>query len=142
MFPNHEHLFVFDNSSNHGLFSEDALVANRANKGWGGKQPRMRSTHWRDEDGEIRVQHMIFQPGDPEPISKYGGRLQHKECPPSHIGQPKGTHQILHERNLLGDVTAWKKVQRPKMSQRMTEIYEWLETNGTLPMLIPTLITV
>jgi len=34
--------FLFDNSSNHGVFAEDALRAERMNLNCGGKQPLMR----------------------------------------------------------------------------------------------------
>ncbi len=72
--PGHQHLFIFDNSSRHDAFAEDALVANRMNKGWGGKQPHMRATEWMDSSGVMHAKTMIFQDGDPGPISKYGGR--------------------------------------------------------------------
>ena len=34
--------FLFDNSSNHGVFAEDALIAERMNLKFGEKQPLMR----------------------------------------------------------------------------------------------------
>ncbi|CAG8678185.1 4208_t:CDS:2 [Cetraspora pellucida] len=41
-------LFVFDNATRHCAYSEDALVAKNMNLSSGGKQPKMRSTIYRD----------------------------------------------------------------------------------------------
>ena len=46
LYPNCIAVFAFDNSSNHAVFSKDALVANRMNLKPGGKQPIMRNTHF------------------------------------------------------------------------------------------------
>ena len=40
----YQYLFLFDHSANHEAFAEDALRASVMSKGWGGKQPKLRST--------------------------------------------------------------------------------------------------
>jgi hypothetical protein len=68
-FPDCQHVFVFDGSSGHGAFADDdALLAKRMSKGWGGRQPKMHSTTWADSQGNLRVQHVVFQQGGPEPV--------------------------------------------------------------------------
>src|SRR3954470_22348043 len=46
LYPNCIALFAFNNSSNHAVFSKDALVASRMNLKPGGKQPIMHDTHF------------------------------------------------------------------------------------------------
>ena len=41
-----QYLFLFDHSANHEAFAEDALRATVINKGWGGKQPKLRTTEF------------------------------------------------------------------------------------------------
>jgi len=43
-YPNTIGLFAFDNSSNHGTYAKDALVASRMNLDLGGKQSQMHDT--------------------------------------------------------------------------------------------------
>ena len=62
--------WIFDHSSCHGAYGEDALLASRMNAKPGGKQAKLRDTVW---DGE--VQRMVFN-----------------------IGVPKGLIQVLKER--------------------------------------------
>ena len=54
-------IWLFDQSSGHCAFREDALNINRVNVGSGGAQARMRDTIW---DG--RVQKMCFSDGQPK----------------------------------------------------------------------------
>jgi hypothetical protein len=64
--------WIFDHSSCHGIFTEDALIAQRMNAHPGGKQHLMRDTVWQG-----RVQKMVFS-----------------------IGVAKGLIQILKERGV------------------------------------------
>lgn len=73
--------FLFDNSSNHGLFAEDALVAGRINLNSGGKQPVMRDGWYVEGSGNKVTQRMWFEDGDGKAI-------------------PKGLKQILTERGI------------------------------------------
>lgn len=61
--PGCEGVFVFDNSSCHGLYADDALVARRLNAFPGGQQPRMRKG-WFERGGERVEQSMVFEEGD------------------------------------------------------------------------------
>jgi hypothetical protein len=45
--PEHNPIVVFDNSSGHGAYADDALQAQKMSSGWGGKQARMRDTSWK-----------------------------------------------------------------------------------------------
>ena len=65
--------FLFDNSSNHGVFAEDALVAERMNLNSGGKQPLMRDGWYESsaDFGSVRVpQKMWFEDNDGKVIAK------------------------------------------------------------------------
>lgn len=53
--------FVFDHSSYHGTFAEDALDASKMNLKPGGKQPKMHDTFWNG-----KVQKMMFDDGTPK----------------------------------------------------------------------------
>ena len=65
--------FLFDNSPNHGVFAEDALIAEKMNLKFGGKQPLMRDG-WYEVDtdlGVVRVpQRMWFQDSDGKVTAK------------------------------------------------------------------------
>ena len=63
-------MWVFDHSSCHGAYSEDALNAYKMNAKPGGKQPKLRDTVWQG-----KAQRMVFN-----------------------IGIPKGLKQVLTER--------------------------------------------
>ncbi|CAJ0633494.1 10405_t:CDS:2 [Entrophospora sp. SA101] len=74
LFSNCTALFAFDNSTNHGSYKSDALVASRMNLNPGGKQPKMKDTVF----GPNNIfQSMVFEDGI-----------------------PKGMKQVLVERNL------------------------------------------
>lgn len=88
-------VFVFDRSSAHGGFAEDALNINSMNIHHGGKQKRLRSTIIPlnnpdpppgEEDTRGQVQHMCF-PEDHEN--------------PAFRGQPKGIKFVLMERKSI-----------------------------------------
>lgn len=61
----HNVVFIFDQSSNHCAFSDDALNAKRMNVKPGGKQPVMRSTTW---NGQRQV--MVDGNGIPKGLKK------------------------------------------------------------------------
>lgn len=63
--PDCEGVFVFDNSSCHGLYAPDALVASRLNANPGGQQPKMREG-WFMRDGERVKQSMVFECDRPD----------------------------------------------------------------------------
>ena len=58
-----EGVFVFDNSSCHGLYADNSLVARRLNANPGGQQPKMREG-WFLRDGNRGRQSMVFEEGD------------------------------------------------------------------------------
>jgi len=131
--PAFQYLFVFDNSSGHGAHAADALVASKMSKGWGGGQPKMRPGCYYGPDSLFRIkQHMVFQEGDPPPVSKCAARIPAGQDPPSYIGEAKGLHQVLHERlKLVGLVAAaTKKKKAANRSEQTETVYEWLEENG------------
>jgi hypothetical protein len=76
-------VFLFDNSTNHGAFSPDALNANKMNLNPGGKQPALRNG-WFTLDGSRVMQEMIYPSGH------------------TNAGAPKGIKQVLLERQLWG----------------------------------------
>src|SRR5205085_8950336 len=79
--PNAIGIFAFDNSTSHGAFAPDALVASRMNVNPSGKQPQMRDTKFNSQ-----VQKMNF------PDDYFDQTLR---------GKPKGMKQILEERQLM-----------------------------------------
>jgi hypothetical protein len=80
VFPGCVAVFAFDNSTNHGAMSENALCADRMNVGPGGKQPIMHPTRFGPNN---TYQSMVFGPDHPQNANK-----------------PKGMRQILQERGL------------------------------------------
>ena len=57
----HSIVFLFDQSSGHTAFSEDALNVHRMNVKPGGSQPRLRDTIWNGQ-----TQKMVFSDGTPK----------------------------------------------------------------------------
>lgn len=95
MFPEVQLAFMFDWSSGHHRYPEDALIPRHMNRGPGGKQPLMRSTTiLRDEDAPLlgagATQHLIFEDGD---VVLATGK-------PAVAGTAKGAEQVLRERGL------------------------------------------
>ena len=74
-------LWIFDQSSNHRVYSDDALVASRMNVNDGGKQPKMRTTTWNG-----REQFMV-----------------------NRMGQAKGLRTVLIERGVTAATDMTKK---------------------------------
>ncbi|CAG8739862.1 3672_t:CDS:1, partial [Cetraspora pellucida] len=60
-FPNATAMFAFDNSTNHGAYAEDALIAARMNLKPGGNQPIMQSTTFVEANGQLNTQHIVFE---------------------------------------------------------------------------------
>ena len=113
--PDCKHLFIFDNSSGHGAFAEDALLAQKMSKGWGGKQPLTWDTERVDSEGTTHEQKVVFVEADrinflDGPVSRHSGRLKQNEGPPDWAGCTKGAHKVLCERGVveakLGNDTA------------------------------------
>jgi hypothetical protein len=75
MHPGCVGIFAFDNSTSHGAFADDALIAKHMNLKPGGKQHKLRDTVFNNQ-----VQKMVFSDG-----------------------QPKGMRIVLQERNLWRD---------------------------------------
>jgi hypothetical protein len=75
LYPNHDFVFLFDQSSGHCKRAADGLQATSMNSGWGGKQPTMRATVIeRDCLGDFPktlnvgdTQTMVFGPEDDGP---------------------------------------------------------------------------
>lgn len=90
-FPDAQALFIFDQSSAHGSFASDALLAHKMNAGPGGNQPKMRDTMIPidNPDPSLRgcIQSMIFPPG-------------HKDA-----GLAKGMIQIIKEHHLYNSLS-------------------------------------
>jgi hypothetical protein len=96
--------FLFDNSTNHGVYAPDALVAGRMNWNSGGKQPVMRDGWMRgSENGPDRIRQVMY-----EEIEEDGKKKQ----------VPKGIKRVLEERALFRD------------GLRMECKKEWTDENG------------
>jgi len=99
LYPGYQAVFLFDWSSGHAKYADDALNANRMNVGIGGKQPKMHDTWWKDAGGDNHTQTMVFKENE-TPFAA---------C----VGQAKGMKQVLQERGKYREgMTAdgWKSV--------------------------------
>lgn len=99
-FPNCTGLWLFDNSTNHGAFAPDALVASRIAMNPGGKQPHMRNG-------------FIGSPGHIQTMT-YGADHE------LFSGQPKGAKAILQERGLWRDgliLTCKNRTDKPQCAE-------------------------
>ena len=115
-------LFLFDHSTCHGSFADDALRANLMSAGWGGKQPLMKETSWTDTNGTIHTQSMVFEQRD-IPVSAFGGQ---GEAPDDCIGEAKGLKQVLFERGLITeDVAKSKRFRRQNNDGNIIEEKFW-----------------
>lgn len=61
VYPGYQFLFLFDNSSNHGLFASDALRASNMNLTPGGEQSFLRNGYFTGIDGTRYVQAMWYR---------------------------------------------------------------------------------
>lgn len=104
--PGKQGLFLFDNSTGHNAYPEDALLAHKTNSGPGGKQPVMRAGTWQG-----RRQDMVFKVGDTimydnmkiktadEVTHRFNrGQRVCQACPL--VGVAKGGRQVALERGL------------------------------------------
>lgn len=97
-FPSCTGLWLFDNSTNHGAFASDALVASKVRLNPSGKQPKMRNGYFGEPK---RTQPMCFPPD-----SEY------------YPGEPKGARVILQERGLWRDGLILTCQNRPGPSRK------------------------
>ena len=72
------------------------------------------------------VKPMVFDDGDAEPVSKFGGR---GAAPVSYGGLPKGLHQVLYERGLAPRTLAGKQIAT-STNARWAAVLDFLETEG------------
>jgi hypothetical protein len=111
MFPGKTGLFVFDNSSCHGIYAPDALDAAAMRANPSDTQPVMRDGWYVDSSGARVVQSMVFQEGDvlrqnctfPKKGHKYkAGQIvtASDEWTSKLLGVPKGGFQVAAERGL------------------------------------------
>ena len=102
--PDKKGVFIFDNSTGHNAFADDALIAHHLNYRPGGKQNHLRKTKWND-----KVQHMDFVCGDrfaydftydndDETIQCKKGARVRRGSPM--IGVQKGSKQVCLERKI------------------------------------------
>jgi hypothetical protein len=64
LYPGYSFIFLFDNASSHPVYADDALRANRMNKGEGGRQPFLRND-WFFDGNAIHIQEMTYVREDP-----------------------------------------------------------------------------
>ena len=116
-------VFLFDNSTNHGAFANDALNVNKMNLGIGGKQAKLRAGWFLQDDVRI-VHEMVF--------------------PSTHTqaGIPKGIKQVLLERNLwvpgmkLQDARALLAQQQDFIQQKSI-LEECAQESGHVVLFLP-----
>ena len=106
-------VFIFDHSSCHGAYADDALNANKMNMKPGGKQPAMRNTVWRGKEYS-----MVFN-----------------------LGVPKGLLQVLKERGVdtrmkLEDMRK-ELASHEDFQNEKTKIEHYLNRRGHCCMLLP-----
>src|SRR5712671_4675762 len=90
-------VFVFDRSSAHEGFAEDALNVNRMNVNPGGKQKKLRNT-------VIPLSNPDPAPGEEDTRRKIQGMcFPDDHSDPELRGQPKGLHTVLMERKSIWD---------------------------------------
>ncbi len=94
-FPDAVGVFIFDCSSAHESFAEDALRAQKMNRNPGGQQPKMHDTVIPTGPFAGQVQTMSF-PNDCTEKDGNGELL---------AGKPKGMERILSERGILDELT-------------------------------------
>ena len=111
MYPDGVGVFIFDCSSAHEAYADDALMAHKMNRGPSGQQPKMHDTVILGTDV---IQSMVY-PSDYTEQDGHGVLL---------AGKAKGMEQVLHEWGLLEDLAKASRGGKPvgvcatcKMSQ-------------------------
>ena len=107
-------MWIFDHSSCHGAYSDDALIATRMNAKPGGKQPAMKNTTWNG-----KVQRMVFN-----------------------LGVPKGLIQILTERGKYRKGMKLEEMRmeiasHKDFTEEKTKIQQYLIANGHICIFLP-----
>ena len=115
--PNCAAVFLFDNSTNHGAFADDALNVNNMNLNSGGKQPILRDGWFLQGDGARVVQKMVFPIGHPK------------------AGVPKGIKQVLQERKLWINGTKLPDARvllsnQPDFVEQKSMLNDYVEEHG------------
>ncbi|KAF8493765.1 hypothetical protein F5888DRAFT_1806092 [Russula emetica] len=108
MYPDGVGVFIFDCSSAHEAYAEDALIAHKMNRGPGGQQPKMHDTVI---PGTDVIQSMVY-PGD---CMKRDGNGE------SLAGKAKGMEQVLHEQGLLEDLAKMARDKAAKAAKSRQE---------------------
>ena len=70
LYPGYYILFMFDNATSHSVYAEDALFANKMNKGSGSKQVILRNGWYIDQRGIYHNQPMWYLRSKGEQIPK------------------------------------------------------------------------
>ena len=107
-------IWVFDNSSCHNAYADDALIAAHMNAKPGGKQPAMRDTIWNG-----RPQKMVFN-----------------------IGVPKGLIQVLRERKRYVPKMKLEEMRREitthsDFANEKTKLEHYLQGRGHCCIMLP-----
>lgn len=113
-YPGYKIIWIFDHSSCHGAYAEDALIASKMNAKPGGKQPAMRDTYWNGV-----VQRMVYN-----------------------IGVPKRLIQLLKERNKYHPKMNLEDMKReisshPDFKEEKTKIEHFLNSKGYACIFLP-----
>lgn len=117
-YPGYKFLFLFDHSTCHGAFADDALRVHGMNKGWGGTAHNdeiydsgMKNGWYINANGEKVEQSMTFKNGD-VPVSDFTVR---GFLPPDDpTGYDKGVAQVLYERGLIPRSACTGKFRKKK----------------------------
>ena len=107
-------VWVFDNSSCHNAYADDALNANNMNAKPGGKQAHLRDTEWNE-----KPQRMVFN-----------------------IGIPKGLIQVLTERGKYKKSMKLEDMRKeisthPDFMNEMTKLEHFLHDRGHVCIMLP-----
>jgi hypothetical protein len=114
--PNCAAVFLFDNSTNHGAFADDALNVSKMNLNPGGKQAVLRHG-WFEQGGRLVEQEMTFPSNHPK------------------AGITKGIKQVLQERQLwtngmkLPDARVLLS-QQPDFVDQKSMLDDWVNEQG------------
>ena len=99
-------IWIFDHSSCHGAYADDALLANRMNAKPGGKPAKLRDRVW-----EGKVQRMVFNVGVPKgliQVLKEGGRYRNG----MKLDEMRAEISALYKRKDQDRaISQWKRIQ-------------------------------